>query len=801
VTITFALGQVLAAQLAIVAHAPPAVAPCEPVELSVAVSAPGTVAPRVLMPPLTPFELLRTSSRPSVAHDAGGNAKILVEHKYVVTTDRVGTFTIPPFEAHAGGVVARSRPLRIEVRPGREEGAVPTVVTRAQIDTSLDVNFRALALPETVFVGQQANYEVAVFLSETVRDRLRRNPTFFPPDMQSMLAYDLPVAKGDPPRRRVGRRCFDALVYQRAVFPLMAGRFVVPPAQLTYSLALTPSFFSREETHELRTDSAVIVAVEPPTAFRPADYTGAVGVLRIVARVDTAAGRVGDPLTLSVRVEGSGNVKLFPRPTVTVPWATLVPAEERVRVDTAARRIRGSKEFEWILTPQQPGELEVPPVRYTFFNPDGRRYETAVAAPLRVSIAPGIAAGADTAATERALPIRTLYRGPLGRPLYSRPAYWFLLAAAPLPALVLGARARARTRARPQAANRFRELRAVAGRPAVDAPGLRRAFVAALAERLGVGADSLSRAGSLERALRHAGVPPALAVEVERFLRRLDEAAYAANTVLPDRAGRRALELYKRVDAEALHAWEAVATTRPLILAALVAGLGSALAAAASQPGPTLFDAGVRAYQSRHYTLAQRTFGTLARQEPRAPDAWANFGTASWAARDTALAVVGWQRALRLEPLAADVRARLREVREETLASAGFVPPITPTALAVALAFCWWGAWVAGAVRIRRRQVSRRPAAMFAAATVAVALLAVHQTERLSGRGLAVVQRSGALVVSPALGADRAGNADVGEVARVRALYGAWSRVVLDGGRQGWIESARLIPLAAPPVD
>src|SRR3712207_4812947 len=196
----------------------------------------------------------------------------------------------------------------------------------------------------------------------------------------------------------------------------MSGRFVVPPAQLVYSLALTPSFFSREETHELRTDSAVIVAVEPPVAFRPADFTGAVGSLRVAARVDTAAGRVGDPMTLSVRVEGTGNVKLFPRPTVTVPWGTLVPGEERVRVDTSVRRIRGSKEFDWILTPHGHGELEVPAVRYTFFDPDGRRYETAMAQPLRVSIAPGVAAGADTAVTDRALALRAVYRGPLGRP-------------------------------------------------------------------------------------------------------------------------------------------------------------------------------------------------------------------------------------------------------------------------------------------------------------------------------------------------------------------------------------------------
>ncbi len=797
-TIAFALVRALVAQLAVVAHAPPAVAACEPVEITLAVSANGSVAPRVLMPPLGPFELLRTTSRPTVRQTASGST-ITVEHKYVVTTDRVGTFTLAPFEIHLGGALARSRPLRIEVRPSRDEGSVPTVVTRAQIDTSLDVNFRALALPETVYVGQQANYEVGVFLSETVRDRLRRNPTFFPPDMQSMLAYDLPVVKGDPPRRRVGRRCFDALVYQRAVFPLMAGRFVVPPAQLVYSLALTPSFFSREESHELRTDSAVIVAVEPPLAFRPADFTGAVGALRVVARVDTTSGRVGDPLTLSVRVEGTGNVKLFPRPTVSVPWATLVAGEERVRVDTSARRIRGSKEFEWILTPHRAGELDVPAVRYTFFNPDGRRYETAVANPLRVSIASAVAAAPDTVATESALPIRTAFRGPLGPSLYSRAEYWILLAVAPLPALLLGLRSRAPAQARP--VNRRRELRHVARDRAAGARGLRRAFTVALGDRLGVSPDLFSRTGVLDRVLRHAGVPAPLAAETERFLRKLDEAAYAPDGVLADGAGKRALELYARIDAESVRPWETVGGVRPLVIAMMLLGAGAGVAAAIPETPAALFDTGVQAYTAHDYAAAQRAFGGVARREPRAPDGWANYGTAAWAANDTARAVTGWQRALRLEPLASDVRARLAEVHAETIASAAFVPPVTPTGLAITLACCWWATWLAIAVRARRRAGSIRPTLMLALATSAVAIAAIHQGDRLAAEDLVVVRTAGPLAVSPALGADPAGNADVGEIGRVRTQHGVWSRVLLDGGRRGWIENARLISLAAPPID
>jgi hypothetical protein len=81
-------------------------------------------------------------------------------------------------------------------------------------------------------------------------------------------------------------------VYQRALFPLVPGRFVIAPAQLVYSLPLSSSFFSREESHELVTDSTILVAVDPPSAGRPSEYTGAVGDLSIASRLDTRRGRV-----------------------------------------------------------------------------------------------------------------------------------------------------------------------------------------------------------------------------------------------------------------------------------------------------------------------------------------------------------------------------------------------------------------------------------------------------------------------------------------------------------------------------
>jgi hypothetical protein len=90
---------------------------------------------------------------------------------------------------------------------------------------------------------------------------------------------------------------------------------------------------------------------------------------------------------------------------------------------------------------------------------------------------------------------------------------------------------------------------------------------------------------------------------------------------------------------------------------------------------------------------------------------------------------------------------------------------------------------------------------MLGLSTVAVVLATIHQVERLGARDLVVVRTPGPLAVNPALGADRVGSTEIGEVARVHGIHGVWSRVALDGGRHGWIESSRLISLAAPSVD
>ena len=785
------------AQLAITAQAPDTVMAGAPFTLVIEVSASGEGMPRVTLPDLEPFtrEAVRTGSRSG--RSPVGGPWVTGEYRLVLRTDRTGTHVIPPIEARLGNQWARSLPVTIVVRStAGAEPALPAVLSAARIDTTEVVSFHVMIVPDTVFVGQQATYQVGLFVEERARSRLRRNPEFIAPEMRGMLAYDLPLARSRLPQRVAGGRRYDAHVYERAVFPLHAGRHVIPPARLVYSMPQTNSFFSREESHELLSEPVVLIVRDPPVAGRPDDFTGVVGDVRIGARVDSAGVRAGDPMTLTVRVSGEGNVKFFQRPSIEVPWADLVAANERVELDSTLPTVRGAKEFDWILTPRVAGELELPAFRYSYFDPSSGQYETALSDPDTLTVLPGaLAREAPKSARPAALPIRAVDRGAIGGPIHDTPLFRMLLLLAPLPALsMLFVRRRPRRQVERRAPLRvLRDLARLRG--AADVRKIRRAYLAALAERLGLPPMTLGRRGGLARTLRRAGVSADIATTAEHLLQELDAAAYSPGAGTNADVAQRAEATVVAVAREARPV-ESLRGGLPLT-GILLAMLALASGAEAPPAAPTAFERGVEAYAEQRYVDARREFAATAERTPRSADAWANYGTSALALGDTAGAVLGWQRALRLEPTAGDVRARLESIRRVAPTDPAWVPPVPRWMLPGLAALLWVGAWIALAARIRGGGRWLRDWAVGAGAMALLAAGAAWETERrVAGRDLAVIAGDGPLRTLPALAAERSGLSSVGEVGRLDQRSGDWARLVLPDGREGWVERQRLLPIA-----
>jgi hypothetical protein len=130
---------------------------------------------------------------------------------------------------------------------------------------------------------------------------------------------------------------------------------------------------------------------ELPAAGRPVDFHGAIGTFNITSDVSPAKAEVGDPLTLRMRVSGSGN---FDRVDSSMldhldQWKTYPPKSSFNTSDPIA--FSGMKTFEQPVIASKAGVQELPGLTFSYFDPNTRRYETARSAPLSVSILPSLA--------------------------------------------------------------------------------------------------------------------------------------------------------------------------------------------------------------------------------------------------------------------------------------------------------------------------------------------------------------------------------------------------------------------------
>lgn len=645
------------------------------------------------------------------------------------------------------------------------------------------VGFTAAIEPETVYVGQQATYSLTVRIPTEVRQRLRRNPEFVPPEPRAMLAYDLPLSREPATAEEI-----EVHLYRRALFTLTPGRYLIPAARLTYALPQSPSFFSREEERTLRSESVTLVAIDPPLRGRPDGWLGAVGRWQVRARLDAARGRVGDPLVLVLRVEGEGNATLLPRPPLAIAWADVVPSDERITLDTLPTTLAGVKEFHWLVTPREDGELTVPVVEYVSFDPIERHYVVGRSEPIRVVVQPGdrvvIPPRRAVQSTEAPLALRPAL---VRRSRFDLPglSWWVWIGILiPLPWIALRVAA---TRPAP----------GDAGRAPADLTTGRGAFDNALRARTGIEPAAVTSPGALVNALRLEGVTPEAAQEAEALRDAFDVASFApthapsAGTDPTVRAlTARAKAVLSRIDREARRRGAVI-----VLSVALGAIAGCRAEITTDEPAMIAFAEGRTAYAGQEYARAADAFQRAAHAAPREASSWANLGAAAWQAGDSAVAVLGWQRALRLDPTDRELRRALTRLRAPQTRGDARVWPVPPIPLAVLALLLWIAAWSLPLV-LRERRIPQPPRLVLILPALLLAGTAAWLDDRLAARDLAVVASLTPLRVLPALGADPGPVPLVGEIARIVERRGVWIRLELAGDRGGWYPADRTYALA-----
>ena len=398
------------------------------------------------------------------------------------------------------------------------------------------------------YLGQQIIYVFKVYLrSDLSISAYQLNQTLYEwPDFSGFWTYRAPEPYEYTDT--VDSSDYRVIEIQTALFPSVVGATEIGASTLTI-----PSM--SQGTPNILEGAPIAIEVRPLPPRSPDGFVGAVGNFEILAEVDAEGGKVNEPVQLTVRVSGEGNIERLPAPAWPefTDWRVVeLPAAADTQVVDG--RITGSRTYGLAMVPTKAGQLTIPRIAYTHFEPSLEEYIQVSTKPIVVSVsrADGLysetvdvdaAVEADDPKARYVKAVPSSFRQP-GAELTDSVIYW---AAWGIPALVIaGAAVWRRRRDAEEAAlltsrrrNALPNARASLASAAASGDDPRAAAADAihsyLADRLDTPLAGLTRE-ALVRHLQDAGIPPDLARLVNEALADGEAARY---TPLPSSTGGR----------------------------------------------------------------------------------------------------------------------------------------------------------------------------------------------------------------------------------------------------------------------
>ena len=119
------------------------------------------------------------------------------------------------------------------------------------------------------------------------------------------------------------------------------------------------------------TSNALAITVKDlPENGKPENFSGAVGKFAYDVKLSSKEGKTDEPLTYSVKISGSGNLKTIEAPKPTMPDGFEVfDPKTKEDISNSGGGMSGSKQYDYLIIPRQPGEYKIPANGFSLFRP------------------------------------------------------------------------------------------------------------------------------------------------------------------------------------------------------------------------------------------------------------------------------------------------------------------------------------------------------------------------------------------------------------------------------------------------
>jgi hypothetical protein len=341
----------------------------------------------------------------SVSHSwVNGKRSFSKTYSYILDPQAKGTFTIKQAEVEIDGSIYKTTPITITVSEAVNDPNAPPSATEIAGD-----NLHLVA--EVSNANPYLNEAISVVYKLYVSPRInvsnfvpKANPTynnFWSQDIRvSRYQVETGLYKGEQYRY--------VILKKTVLYPQKTGKLEIEPLALDVTVDVPTNrrdiFGGRLYNQINKTVTAgkrTITVKALPENGKPAGFTGAVGQFTFDVVTTKSDLKANESLTAKLQVSGTGNLKLFELPKLTLPSSLEVYEPELVEeVNTTLSGNRGEISNNYTIIPQYKGKYPIPSVAFSYFDPDKGTYKTLTSQQLLINVFEGPTNDASVATSD-----------------------------------------------------------------------------------------------------------------------------------------------------------------------------------------------------------------------------------------------------------------------------------------------------------------------------------------------------------------------------------------------------------------
>ncbi|WMI67107.1 BatD family protein [Aestuariibaculum sp. YM273] len=300
-------------------------------------------------------------------------------YSYFLAPKKRGTFTINQASITIDDEVYKTVPIKVEVTAAVD---IPKDPNNPDYIASESVHLVAEISKENPYLNEAITVVYKLYVSPTVSvDNWNEIDT---PRFNDFWSQNIDTQGQKVQNGTYKGENYRFLVLRKTVlYPQKTGELTIEPLTLDIALRVPTNrrdiFGGMLMTRTNRTVSAgnrTINVKALPEAGKPSDFTGAVGDFSFDVTASKKELSASESLQLKVAVRGSGNLKLFKLPKVSLPSSLEVyEPEYNEDVRTNLSGMQGSISDSYTVVPQYKGKYPIPSISFSYFDLKTKSYK------------------------------------------------------------------------------------------------------------------------------------------------------------------------------------------------------------------------------------------------------------------------------------------------------------------------------------------------------------------------------------------------------------------------------------------